>query len=185
MRKKIIALEMTELAKEVLAGEREAIVKQLKKLWHGPMLNPEHPDAHWYNPDGYDQTGDMVTKKKWKTGPEGGRYWEDEKGRKHYSTDDEWLTREQVAEICPSCADKMAAKGMCRIKASVIEAARWESMPKGWTDASRKKFWDSLTGDVKHKVTKCIKEMKGKVGDPGAFCASLADRVDPGWRSRD
>jgi hypothetical protein len=69
--------------------------------------------------------------------------------------------------------------------ASQREAARWEKMPKGWTDESRKKFWDSLVGDVKHKVTKCIKEMEGKFDDPGAFCASLADRVDPGWRSRD
>lgn len=66
----------------------------------------------------------------------------------------------------------------------VKNAARWEKMPKGWTDESRKKFWETLTGDVKHKVTKCIKEMEGKFDDPGAFCASLADRVDPGWRSR-
>jgi hypothetical protein len=63
-------------------------------------------------------------------------------------------------------------------------ADKWETMPKGWTDESRKEFWETLTGDVKHKVTKCIKEMEGKFDDPGAFCASLADRVDPGWRSR-
>ena len=67
------------------------------------------------------------------------------------------------------------------------EAAKWESKPKGWTDDSRKKFWETLTGDNKHKVTKCIKEMsKGDKGidDPGAFCASLADRVmGKGWRS--
>jgi len=63
-------------------------------------------------------------------------------------------------------------------------ADKWETMPKGWTDKSRKQFWETLTGDVKHKVTKCIKEMEGKFDDPGAFCASLADRVDPGWRSR-
>jgi hypothetical protein len=98
--------------------------------------------------------------------------------------EDEWLTREQVADICPTCADRMVAKGIKRIRASVIEAARWEKMPKGWTDESRKKFWDTLTGDRKHKVTACIKKMKDKMDDPGAFCASLADRVDPGWRSR-
>ena len=68
--------------------------------------------------------------------------------------------------------------------AKQLMADKWETMPKGWTDESRKKFWNSLTGDVKHKVTKCIKEMKGKVDDPGAFCASLADRVEgKGWRS--
>lgn len=66
----------------------------------------------------------------------------------------------------------------------VKRADKWEKMPKGWTDESRKEFWETLTGDVKHKVTKCIKEMEGKFDDPGAFCASLADRVDPGWRSR-
>jgi hypothetical protein len=62
---------------------------------------------------------------------------------------------------------------------------KWKGpLPKGWTDASRKKFWDSLTsGAPKHKVTQCIKRMEGKVSDPGAFCASLADRVIPGWRA--
>ena len=39
------------------------------------------------------------------------------------------------------------------------QADKWQSMPKGWTDDSRKKFWETLTGDNKHKVTKCIKEM--------------------------
>lgn len=61
---------------------------------------------------------------------------------------------------------------------------KWKGpLPKGWTDASRMKFWDSLTsGAPKHKVTECIKKMEGKVGNPGAFCASLADRSIPGWR---
>ena len=61
---------------------------------------------------------------------------------------------------------------------------KWKGpLPKGWTDESRKKFWDSLTSRApKHKVTQCIKKMKGNVSDPGAFCASLADRVIPGWR---
>jgi hypothetical protein len=63
-------------------------------------------------------------------------------------------------------------------------AAKWENLPKGWTDESRKEFWDTLTGDVKHPVTKCIEKMEGKFDDPGAFCASLADRVEPGWRSK-
>ena len=71
------------------------------------------------------------------------------------------------------------------VEAATKTADKWETLPNGWTDESRKKFWDSLTGNVKHKVTKCMKEMKGKIGDPGAFCASLADRVDPGWRSRE
>jgi len=65
------------------------------------------------------------------------------------------------------------------------QAKRWEKMPKGWTDESREKFWATLTGDNKHKVTKCIKEMtdKGGIDNPGAFCAALADRVmGSDWR---
>jgi hypothetical protein len=59
----------------------------------------------------------------------------------------------------------------------------WRDLPKGWTDESRKTFWESLTSRApKHKVTQCIKRMDGKVSDPGAFCAALADRVTPGWR---
>lgn len=65
------------------------------------------------------------------------------------------------------------------------QADKWKTMPNGWDAGSREKFWESLTGDDKHKVTKCIKEMDGKVDDPGAFCASLADRVmGPEWRSK-
>lgn len=61
---------------------------------------------------------------------------------------------------------------------------KWKGpLPKGWTDASRKKFWNTLTSAApKHKVTECIKRMDGKVSNPGAFCASLADRSIPGWR---
>lgn len=68
------------------------------------------------------------------------------------------------------------------------QADKWEGLPKGWDASSRKKFWETLTGDNKHKVTKCIKEMSkpGKdIDDPGAFCASLADRVlGKEWRSK-
>jgi len=64
-----------------------------------------------------------------------------------------------------------------------VDGHKWKKLPKGWTDESRKKFWNSLTSRApKHKVTQCIKRMEGKVDNPGAFCASLADRVIPGWR---
>lgn len=117
---------------------------------------------------------------------------------------DFWMTQTDVAEVCPSCAEKMASLNIRQIRASVlfgvdnpeqvVEAVRdrtaatgdkWQKLPKGWTDESRSKMWTSLVGDVKHKVTKCIKKMTGKVDDPGAFCASLADRVEgKGWRSK-
>jgi len=63
-------------------------------------------------------------------------------------------------------------------------AGKWDKLPKGWTQDSVKSFWNTLTGDRKHKVTACIAKMEGKIDDPGAFCASLADKVDPGWRSK-
>lgn len=64
------------------------------------------------------------------------------------------------------------------------KTAAWESLPEGWDQKSLKSFWNSLTGNVKHKVTKCINQMKDHVTDPGAFCASLADRIEgKKWRS--
>lgn len=58
-----------------------------------------------------------------------------------------------------------------------VEAKPWGELPKGWTQESLRKMWGSLTGDRKHKITACMKKMKGKVDDPGAFCASLARKV--------
>jgi hypothetical protein len=64
-----------------------------------------------------------------------------------------------------------------QVEQILAEGGDWEGMPTGWTQDSAKKFWESLTGDRKHKITKCIEKMKGDVDDPGAFCASLAREV--------
>jgi len=75
-----------------------------------------------------------------------------------------------------------------QVSASVRTADRWETMPEGWTGESRKKFWESLTGRApKHKVSACMRRMEGKVDDPGAFCAALADRIlgRTDWRGED
>lgn len=57
--------------------------------------------------------------------------------------------------------------------------AQWESLPGGWTEASLRSFWGSLTGSVVHKVTKCIAKMGDTdISDPGAFCASLARKLE-------
>lgn len=67
----------------------------------------------------------------------------------------------------------------------VRQAGKWNSLPKGWTQDSVEKFWGTMTGESKHKVTECIKKMDGKIDDPGAFCASLADKVmGPEWRKK-
>jgi hypothetical protein len=81
--------------------------------------------------------------------------------------------------------DRQAVREILKAKRE-LEAA-WDSLPKGWTKDSVKKFWDSMTGEVKKKTTKCMKEMDGKVDDTGAFCGSLADYVtgDTSWRGKD
>lgn len=71
-----------------------------------------------------------------------------------------------------------------RVVARYRQAKGWDHLPKGWTEESVKSFWGKLTGSAKHKVTACIKKMEGTgIDDPGAFCASLADKMEPGWRS--
>ena len=60
---------------------------------------------------------------------------------------------------------------------------KWKKLPKGWDTKSRKKYYQSLVGDTEHPVTKCMDKMKGKMDDPGAFCAALKDREEgKDWR---
>lgn len=105
------------------------------------------------------------------------------------SLPDAWFSREDVREVCPSCADKMASLNITQIRASVLfgqdmqklaglkEADKWKSLPKGWTEDSLKSFWKTMTGGKEHKITACMKKMEGKLDDPGAFCGGLASRL--------
>lgn len=105
---------------------------------------------------------------------------------------DPFVSVEEIADLCLKCAFTLVTSGRSGARHSELRAMlagkgdKWKNLPKGWTDESRSKMWDSLTGRAsKHKVTACIGQMEGKVDDAGAFCAALADREDPGWRSRD
>lgn len=63
---------------------------------------------------------------------------------------------------------------------------QWKKMPKGWKSKSRESYYDSLVGDEEHPVTKCIDKMEDHIDNPGAFCASLKDRVKgKGWRKKE
>lgn len=68
------------------------------------------------------------------------------------------------------------------------KADRWETMPVGWTEDSRRQFWNSLTsGSVPDRVQECIDKLAGTdITDPGAFCAALADRITgrTDWRGK-
>lgn len=60
-------------------------------------------------------------------------------------------------------------------------ATKWDDMPKGWTEGSRKEFWDSLVGDVEHKRTKCFKKIRDHLPSDDAtwaFCQSLWDEYE-------
>jgi hypothetical protein len=102
-----------------------------------------------------------------------------------------WKLFDRIVEGC-GCEKKAVAYlemvvGKYREKLDDMgRKAGWEKLPKGWTEESVKKFWDSLTGDVKHRVTKCIKLMEDKMDDPEAFCASLRDTVEgrTEWRGK-
>jgi hypothetical protein len=52
-------------------------------------------------------------------------------------------------------------------------------LPKGWTDKSRSSFYDNMGGDECEEgpTQACMDKIDGHVDDPGAFCASLRDRV--------
>jgi hypothetical protein len=105
------------------------------------------------------------------------------------SLEDPWLNQVDVQAVCPPCAAKMASLNIRQIKASALfgqdilklagekSAEKWETLPKGWTEESLKKFWNSMTGERKHRITACMKKMEGKVSDPGAFCGGLASRL--------
>ena len=109
---------------------------------------------------------------------------------------DWWMTASDVEALCPPCAEKMRALKIAKVKASAVfgqdafrvmqaRVAAWDKLPKGWTEDSLKSFWNSIGGEGKHRVTACMKKMEGKIDDPGAFCASLADKFFPGWRSKE
>lgn len=105
---------------------------------------------------------------------------------------DFWLTPTDVNEVCPPCAARMASLGLRRIRASVIfgqdmlklaasthTAEEWKNLPEGWTDDSRRKFWESIGGSV----AKCVAKVAGHVTDPDAFAAALKSRIEGmGWK---
>ena len=81
-----------------------------------------------------------------------------------------------------------------RVKKMIVRkikmSEQWENLPRGWTKESLRKYWNTLTGGIRAGeggVRKCIKKMKDvypDIDDAGAFCASLADELFPGWRKK-
>lgn len=86
----------------------------------------------------------------------------------------EFVGDKSLDEVFAKIESRVEKDGRVSIK---LEEDKWKSLPKGWTKDSLKKFWGSLTGDRKHKVTACIAKMKDKMDDPGAFCGGLASKL--------
>lgn len=87
---------------------------------------------------------------------------------------DGWITVNEMAVFCPSCAKVMEAKGFSRIRPSQLRFNFKEQ--KGWKKPSYKKAYGTLVKGKKGKAgefTQCMQKMKGKVDDPAAYCMSL------------
>lgn len=82
-----------------------------EKVWHGPILDPEHPDSE----------GDSKLKKRWKTGPKGGKYWEDSKGNKHYANLE---NREVVKELVRIAKEVMSQDSAYKNKLPSLKQQR-------------------------------------------------------------
>jgi hypothetical protein len=94
---------------------------------------------------------------------------------------DEIVTASTAFYKCAMELEKQSQEDLNLVKEA---GDKWHKMPKGWKSKSRKDFFKHL---AKGKVRKCIDKMKDKVDDPGAFCASLKDRVTgrTNWRGGD
>ena len=71
-----------------------------------------------------------------------------------------------------------------------VSEAGFETKPKGWTDASVKKYGKSLVkggGTKEGFFDKCVKKMKDKMDNPEGFCASIKDEAHDStyWRGKD
>ncbi len=74
-----------------------------------------------------------------------------------------------------------------------INEAGFEKNPRGWDQASLKKYMNTFTKRMKGGVKaagffdKCVNKIKDKVDNPEGFCASLKDEAygSTGWRGKD
>lgn len=85
-----------------------------------------------------------------------------------------WITVNEMAVFCPSCAKVMEAKGFSRVRPSQLTFNFKEQ--KGWEKPSYKKAYGTLVKGKKGKkgeFTQCMTKMRGKVDDPAAYCMSL------------
>ncbi len=94
------------------------------------------------------------------------------------------LTREQVREICPSCADKMQLARIKSLKLSADELGNLlpddETTIKLFAGFSQG-LCNKFDAETKGFFTRCAAKMAGKVEDEKGFCASLEKYCTGNW----
>ena len=81
-----------------------------------------------------------------------------------------YITLEQMREVCPGCADKMAARNFAALKISKDDYGIYQvNLPKATVDALCERF-----GEAEGFRTRCMgSSTAGKMDEPGAFCNAL------------
>lgn len=61
----------------------------------------------------------------------------------------------------------------------------WSKLPKGWTEESFSKFYDSISKGKEDPFKACVTKLKGNMEKPEAFCAATIDKAKgtTSWRS--
>ncbi len=80
-----------------------------------------------------------------------------------------WLTRNEMREICPSCADEMVVHKLNKVKIMNADG-EFVFAKAGFSQGLCEKF-----GGATGFRTRCMSAMAGNVDDEGAFCNSLKE----------
>lgn len=96
-----------------------------------------------------------------------------------------WQVLEDIAGGKPSLAGRASHLKSLRLKGLVRKNARgkWELTRKGKQVLRLARSENPIEGMPGGSVTGCIAENQDK-DDPGAYCAAIADRIEPGWRGK-
>ena len=96
-----------------------------------------------------------------------------------------WQVLEDIAKGNPSLAGRASHLKSLRLKGLIRKNARskWELTRKGKQVLALARTENPIEGMPGGSVTGCIAQNQDK-DDPGAYCAAIADRIEPGWREK-
>jgi hypothetical protein len=95
------------------------------------------------------------------------------------------ISADEMEPYCADCAAKIRSGSLQMTRDEFRKAiARMVSKKAGWTDEGKRVLWSGLIGDVQAKLDMCVVKLTGVDEDPVKFCSELADKMEPGWRSK-